>query len=80
MYPTYDFTHNIVDSLENITHSVCTLEFETRQAAYGPYYWLLDELDLYKPVTWEFSRCNIEYNVLSKRRLNCLVTDNHVNG
>jgi len=80
IYPTYDFTHNIVDSLENITHSVCTLEFEGRQAAYGPYYWLLDELDLYKPVTWEFSRCNIEYNVLSKRRLNSLVTDNHVNG
>jgi glutaminyl-tRNA synthetase len=80
IYPTYDFTHNIVDSLENITHSLCTLEFELRQAAYGPYYWLLDELDMYKPVTWEYSRCNIEYNVLSKRRLNCLVTDNHVNG
>ena len=80
IYPTYDYTHCIVDSLENITHSLCTLEFETRQAADGPYYWLLHKLGIYKPVTWEYGRCNITYNVLSKRRLNALVTQGHVNG
>lgn len=56
IYPTYDYTHCIVDSLENITHSLCTLEFTLRQAAYGPYYWLLHQLDMYKPVTWEYAR------------------------
>lgn len=80
IYPTYDYTHCLVDSLENITHSLCTLEFETRQAPNGPYYWLLDSLDMYKPVTWEFARCNITYNVMSKRKLNKLVTDGHVAG
>ena len=80
VYPTYDYTHCLVDSLENITHSLCTLEFETRQAPNGPYYWLLDALDMYKPVTWEFARCNITYNVMSKRKLNKLVTDGHVCG
>jgi|TARA_B110000259_G_scaffold68369_1_gene80579 glutaminyl-tRNA synthetase len=80
VYPTYDYTHCLVDSLENITHSLCTLEFETRQAPNGPYYWLLDALDMYKPVTWEFARCNITYNVMSKRKLNRLVTDGFVAG
>jgi len=80
IYPTYDYTHNIVDSLENISHSLCTLEFETRQAPNGPYYWLLDKLNIYKPSTWEFSRCNITYNVMSKRKLNLLVTQGLVNG
>jgi glutaminyl-tRNA synthetase len=80
VYPTYDYTHCLVDSLENITHSLCTLEFETRQAPNGPYYWLLDSLDMYKPVTWEFARCNITYNVMSKRKLNALVTKGYVNG
>jgi len=80
IYPTYDFTHCLVDSLENITHSLCTLEFETRQAPNGPYYWLLDALGLYKPITWEFARCNITYNVMSKRKLNTLVMKGYVNG
>ena len=80
VYPTYDYTHCLVDSLENVTHSLCTLEFETRQAPNGPYYWLLDALDMYKPVTWEFARCNITYNVMSKRKLNKLVTEGHVDG
>ena len=80
IYPTYDYTHCLVDSLENITHSLCTLEFESRQAPNGSYYWLLDALDTYKPVTWEFSRCNITYNVMSKRKLNTLVTKGYVNG
>ena len=80
IYPTYDYTHCLVDSIENVTHSLCTLEFETRQAPNGPYYWLLHTLDMYKPVTWEFSRCNITFNVLSKRKLNILVTQGYVSG
>jgi len=77
IYPSYDYTHCIVDSLENITHSLCTLEFEVRRESY---YWLLWELDLYKPNVWEYSRLNIEHNVLSKRRLLKLVQGNHVRG
>ncbi len=77
IYPSYDFTHCLVDSLENITHSLCTLEFESRRASY---YWLLHVLDLYKPVVWEYSRLNISHTVLSKRKLNKLVTDKYVAG
>jgi glutaminyl-tRNA synthetase len=66
IYPSYDFTHCIVDSLEDITHSLCTLEFETRRASY---YWLLDRLGIYKPVVWEYARLNITNNVMSKRKL-----------
>jgi len=80
IYPTYDFTHCIIDSIENVTHSLCTLEFESRQAPDGSYYWLLDKLGLYKPATWEYARLNITYTVLSKRKLNKLVTDKYVNG
>jgi len=77
IYPTYDYTHCIIDSLENITHSCCTLEFEIRRESY---YWLLDILDLYKPRVWEYSRLNLEYNVLSKRRLLRLVNEGWVRG
>lgn len=77
IYPSYDFTHCIVDSLENITHSLCTLEFEARRESY---FWLLDELDLYKPKVWEYSRLNVDNNVLSKRRLIRLVNEKHVRG
>lgn len=77
IYPTYDYTHCIIDSLEDITYSMCTLEFEIRRESY---FWLLYELDLYKPKVWEYSRLNITHNVLSKRRLRSLVMDNHVNG
>ncbi|KXZ51794.1 hypothetical protein GPECTOR_11g237 [Gonium pectorale] len=77
IYPSYDYTHCIVDSLEDITHSLCTLEFETRRASY---YWLLDVLGMYKPVVWEYSRLNITNNVMSKRRLNKLVMGGFVNG
>eukprot|EP01047_Picozoa_sp_COSAG01_P066527 COSAG01_NODE_9200_length_2523_cov_1.659241_1_plen_289_part_00 len=80
IYPTYDYTHCLVDSLENITHSMCTLEFETRQAKDGSYHWLVDALGLYHSFTWEYSRCSISHNVLSKRRLNRLVTGGYVNG
>jgi len=77
VYPTYDFTHCIVDSLECITASCCTLEFENRRESY---FWLLDVLDIYKPVVWEYSRLNILHNVLSKRKLLVMVRDGHVRG
>ncbi|XP_071686372.1 glutamine--tRNA ligase-like [Rutidosis leptorrhynchoides] len=77
IYPSYDYAHCIVDSLENITHSLCTLEFETRRASY---YWLLDALNLYQPYVWEYSRLNITNTVMSKRKLNRLVTENYVDG
>eukprot|EP00210_Caulerpa_lentillifera_P001376 g1324.t1 len=77
IYPSYDFTHCIVDSLENISHSLCTLEFEPRRASY---YWLLEVLGLYKPVEFEYSRLNITYNVLSKRKLRALVEGGFVRG
>jgi len=80
VYPTYDYTHCIVDSLEYISHSLCTTEFALRQHASGSYYWLLDALRIYKPVTWEYARCNVAFNVLSKRKLNSLVTKGYVNG
>jgi glutaminyl-tRNA synthetase len=77
IYPTYDYTHCIIDSLENITHSLCTLEFEIRRESY---YWLLEALDLYRPFVWEYSRLNITYNVLSKRKLEKLVNEKIVSG
>jgi glutaminyl-tRNA synthetase len=76
IYPTYDYTHCINDSLENITHSCCTLEFENRRESY---YWLLEALDLYKPIVWEYSRLNLTYTVLSKRKLEKLVGEKVVN-
>ncbi len=77
IYPTYDFSHCIIDSLEHITHSFCTLEFEVRRESY---YWLLNKLNLYKPTVWEYSRLNLEYTVMSKRCLSQLVNENHVKG
>ncbi|XP_074309473.1 glutamine--tRNA ligase, cytoplasmic [Silene latifolia] len=77
IYPSYDYAHCIVDSLENVTHSLCTLEFETRRASY---YWLLHALGIYMPYVWEYSRLNITNTVMSKRKLNRLVTENFVDG
>ena len=79
IYPTYDYTHCLIDSLENIDYSLCTLEFEARRDSY---YWLVDKLapPLYKSLQFEFSRLNIEYAQLSKRRLKLLVDGNFVNG
>ncbi|XP_006299435.2 glutamine--tRNA ligase, cytoplasmic [Capsella rubella] len=77
IYPTYDYAHCIVDSLENITHSLCTLEFETRRASY---YWLLHSLGLYMPHVWEYSRLNVTNTVMSKRKLNYIVTNKYVDG
>ena len=58
IYPLYDFTHCMCDSIENVTHSFCSLEFEIRRELY---YWILKELDMYRPMVWEFSRLNIRY-------------------
>mmetsp|Transcript_9586 Transcript_9586/g.20421 ORF Transcript_9586/g.20421 Transcript_9586/m.20421 type:complete len:801 (+) Transcript_9586:112-2514(+) len=77
IYPSYDYTHCLVDALENITHSLCTLEFESRRASY---YWLLEVLDTYKPFVWEYARLNITNTVMSKRKLNKLVMGGYVNG
>ena len=77
IYPTYDFTHCLNDSLENITHSLCTLEFEIRRDSY---YWLLEAAEMYRPFVWEFSRLNISHVVVSKRKLLQLVTTHTVTG
>lgn len=77
VYPSYDYTHCIVDSLEWITHSLCTLEFEIRRDSY---YWLLEALDLYRPFVWESSRLNLEFTVMSKRKLKQLVEEGYVRG
>eukprot|EP01106_Pelomyxa_sp_JSP_P008242 TRINITY_DN233_c0_g1_i5.p1 TRINITY_DN233_c0_g1~~TRINITY_DN233_c0_g1_i5.p1 ORF type:complete len:384 (+),score=128.15 TRINITY_DN233_c0_g1_i5:108-1259(+) len=77
IYPSYDFTHCLNDSFEDITHSLCTLEFLPRRESY---YWLLDALELYKPIVWEFGRLNITHTVLSKRKLLTLVNQRLVRG
>lgn len=77
IYPSYDFTHGICDSLEDIDYSICTLEFETRRE---PYYWILHALDLFRPAVYEMSRLNLQYTVLSKRRLIKLVDTGVVRG
>ncbi|MBD1571865.1 glutamine--tRNA ligase [Vibrio sp. S17_S38] len=78
IYPMYDFTHCISDALEGITHSLCTLEFQDNRRLYD---WVLDNITIEcQPHQYEFSRLNLEYTVMSKRKLNQLVTENLVNG
>lgn len=77
IYPMYDFTHCISDSLEGITHSICTLEFENNRELYD---WVLNTLNLYHPQQIEFARLNLAYTVLSKRKLIQLVEEKHVAG
>ena len=77
IYPTYDFTHCLNDSLENITHSLCTLEFEIRRDSY---YWLLEAAEMYRPFVWEYSRLNVSHVVVSKRKLLQLVNSHAVTG
>ena len=77
IYPTYDFTHGQTDSIEGVTHSICTLEFEDHRPLYD---WYLDELGIYHPQQIEFARLNLSHTVLSKRRLLTLVEDGHVSG
>ena len=79
IYPLYDFTHCLSDSIEGITHSVCTLEFENNRELYD---WVLDNLEVPRPHPrqYEMARLNLDYTVLSKRMLLTLVTDGHVSG
>lgn len=79
IYPMYDFAHGQGDYWEGITHSLCTLEFEVHRPLYD---WFINQvaIDQYKPRQIEFSRLNLNYTVMSKRRLLQLVTDGHVNG
>ncbi len=78
VYPMYDFTHCISDAIEGITHSLCTLEFQDNRRLYD---WVIENISIdCTPRQYEFSRLNLEYTVLSKRRLIQLVEENHVNG
>ena len=77
IYPMYDFTHCLSDSIEGITHSICTLEFEINRELYD---WVLDQLEVYHPQQIEFARLNLNYTVLSKRKLIRLVEEGHVEG
>lgn len=77
IYPTYDFAHGQSDSIEGITHSICTLEFEDHRPLYD---WFLDQLGIHHPQQIEFARLNLSHTVLSKRKLLQLVQQNHVSG
>ncbi|MGD8344195.1 MAG: glutamine--tRNA ligase/YqeY domain fusion protein [Desulfobacterales bacterium] len=77
IYPMYDFTHCLSDSIEGITHSICTLEFEINRELYD---WVLEQLEVYHPQQIEFARLNLNYTVLSKRKLIRLVEEGHVDG
>jgi glutaminyl-tRNA synthetase len=77
IYPMYDWAHGQSDSIEKITHSICTLEFEIHRPLYD---WYLDQLGVYHPQQIEFARLNLSYTVLSKRKLIELVRDGHVRG
>ena len=77
IYPTYDFTHGQSDSIEGVTHSICTLEFEDHRPLYD---WFLEELGIFHSQQIEFARLNLSYTVLSKRKLIQLVEQGHVSG
>ncbi|XP_067024139.1 glutamine--tRNA ligase-like [Acropora muricata] len=72
IYPTYDFTHCLCDSIEDISHSLCTKEFQSRRSSY---YWLCNVLDIYCPVQWEYGRLNLSYTVVSKRKIGKLISE-----
>ena len=77
IYPTYDWAHGQSDSIEGITHSICTLEFENHRPLYD---WFLDQLGIHHPQQIEFARLNLTYTVMSKRKLLELVRDGYVSG
>lgn len=77
IYPMYDWAHGLEDSIEKITHSVCTLEFEDHRPLYD---WYLDRLSVYHPQQIEFARLNLNFTIMSKRKLKRLVDDGHVDG
>ena len=77
IYPMYDFAHGQSDSIENITHSICTLEFIPHRALYD---WLIEKLEIFPSHQYEFARLNMTFTIMSKRKLLQLVTENFVNG
>jgi glutaminyl-tRNA synthetase len=77
IYPTYDWAHGQCDSIEGITHSVCTLEFEDHRPLYD---WFLEQLGVFRPQQIEFARLNLSYTLMSKRKLLLLVREGHVAG
>ena len=77
IYPMYDWSHGQNDSMEGITHSLCSLEYEDHRPLYE---WFLDQLGVFKPRQIEFARLNINYTVMSKRKLRRLVEEKHVSG
>ena len=77
IYPMYDFTHGQSDSIEGVTHSICTMEFENHRPLYD---WYLQTLGVYHPQQIEFARLNLSHTVLSKRKLIELVEQGHVDG
>jgi len=77
IYPTYDWAHGLEDSIEKITHSICTLEFENHRPLYD---WFLDHLGVFHSQQIEFARLNLSYTVMSKRKLLQLVQEGHVSG
>ena len=77
IYPMYDFAHGQSDSIEEITHSICTLEYEDHRPLYD---WYLDNIEIFHPQQIEFARLNLSHTVLSKRKLIRLVQENHVQG
>jgi glutaminyl-tRNA synthetase len=77
IYPMYDYAHGQCDSIEKVTHSICTLEFETHRRLYD---WFIEKLGIFPSRQYEFARLNLSYTVLSKRRLLELVRDKHVSG
>lgn len=77
IYPMYDFAHGQSDSIENVTHSICTLEFVPHRELYD---WFIDKLEIYPSHQYEFARRNLSFTVMSKRKLLQLVNDKHVTG
>ena len=77
VYPTYDWAHGLEDSIESVTHSLCTIEFEDHRPLYD---WYLEKLGVYHPQQIEFARLSLDYTVMSKRKLKQLVDEDHVSG
>src|SRR5690606_33873816 len=77
IYPMYDFAHGQSDSIENVTHSICTLEFEVHRPLYE---WFIEKLEIFPSKQYEFARRNLNYTVMSKRKLLQLVNEKHVTG
>jgi len=77
IYPMYDWAHGLEDSIEKVTHSICTLEFEDHRPLYD---WYLEQLRVYHPQQIEFARLNLNFTIMSKRKLKQLVDENHVDG